>query len=156
MGHRGAYRVRDGDETGAYIRQQWAIHGEKEEIKGLVRDVAETLCRDFSGETKPINSGGVALRHDLFLGRLSAALIDVLYDRCFQSVTTDVPPDISNAGIFEIQLIEWNRWQVNHIPVRFESGEGDIVEHDRAELLATVAFEDGAELDNGMSFRWHK
>jgi len=156
MGHRGAYRVRDGDDVGPYIRQQWAITGDEEEIRELVRSVAETLCTDYSGETQQINSGGVALRHDLFVGRLSAALIDCLYSRPFQSVTTGVPADISNAGIFEIQLIEWNRWQVNHIPVTWDSDNGDTVHHDRAELLASVSFEDGAELENGMNFRWHK
>lgn len=153
MGERSAYRAREGEKTGPMFRRQWYVGDSPEDIENLVRGIAENLM-DSRYEDSEINSGGNALRHDLFLGRLNTALFGALYDSCFQSMVCGTPTDISNHGIYEIELIEWNHWAVNHIPVHWDSDEGETVMERQTQPLAEVWFTSGEPLEKGMEFDW--
>jgi len=107
MGNRAGYRVRDGNKTSHILRKQWAI----EDIGHVVKDVAQMLCTTVRGHDD-INAGTVALRDDLHIGRLAAAMYSVLYRAPFDSIEVDINCDITNAGLYEIELVEWNFWKV--------------------------------------------
>lgn len=146
MGDRAGYRIREGDEVSNLIRKQWQIS----DIKELVSDIAETLLHDYNMQGK-INDGFVALRHDLDIGRLTAALYHAVYDQPFDSIETDpVTCDISDNGLYEIELVEWNHWKVWNYAIGWRDDDQDIFD---PVLIAEVTFEEGKALSDGMTYK---
>ena len=146
MGLRIGYRIRSGDETSAILRKQWKNYA----IDRIVFGTAKTLmtCFVIRGE-KPIGSGLCALRSDLDIGRLSAAMYHTVYSPPFDSIETDpLGCDISDNGLFEIELVEWDHWQINH----YEIGFDDETLSD-PELVAEVRFTEDKPLFEGIDFK---
>jgi len=116
MGERAGYRARQGRITSPILRKQWFIGDSEEELKDLVGKVALKLVEDAWGDPV-INGGGVALRDDLDIGRLTAALYAALYEPPFDSIEFTVDCDIEDHGLYEIELVRWNLWSFNHYKV---------------------------------------
>ncbi len=149
MGERAGYRCRQGEEVSPIFRKQWFIGDGDEELKGFVTAVAGKLMETtrFDGSEPCIADGDVALRDDLWIGRLFPAMLSVLYDPPFDSVETTTNCDISDHGLFEIELWRWNLWSLNHYDVGFMTGElGE------KEILFGVEFVRGKPLKRGV--RW--
>jgi len=139
MGDRIGYRIRSGDESSAILRKQW----QDQSIEEIIVDVAKTLVWGYE-----IGSGMCALRSDLDVGRLAAALYHIVYNPPFDSIHTDpLSCDISDRGLYEIEITEWNFWKVWHYTINYD----DIVISD-PELIAEMRFEDGKPLSDGMTY----
>ena len=147
MGERAGYRVRVGNEVSDILRKQWFVGESKGEIRELIKNVATMLLQEYNGIGK-INSGGVALRNDLDLGRLTASLFATIYTPPFDSIEKTIW-DISDWGLYEIEMVEWNKWIVWNYSVDWE--DNSIKDKEK---LAEVEFKEGKTLDNGMSFVW--
>lgn len=145
MGDKAGYRIRDGDEVSNLIRKQWQI----EDIEDLVTNVAKTLLESYKGQNV-IGDGGVALRNDLDIGRLTAALYHVVYEPPFDSIETNpMSCDISDNGLYEIELVEWNHWKVFNYAFGWKDDDIDLFD---ACLIAEVTFTEGKSLSNGIKF----
>ena len=147
MGDRAGYRVRENDVVSDIIRKQWKISS----IEGVVTDVARTLLTVI-GDGNDIGSGMSALRSDLDIGRLTAALYSVVYNPPFDSIETDpFGCDICDNGIYEIELVEWNHWKVwNYRKVcNYPLRDHDALDR---ELIAEVMFTEGKPLHSGMEY----
>jgi len=119
MGDRVGYRIREDDKVSHLIRKQWKI----DNIKMLVSDVA---------------------------GRLTAALYHVVYNPPFDSIQTDpLSCDISDNGLYEIELVNWNYWKVHNYSIGWE---GDDVHLFDECLIAEVRFTNGKSLTDGMNY----
>ena len=152
MGERAGYRVREGNTVSHILRKQWFIGNRRKDIETLVKKVArKLLINDLIKEgVEEINSGGIALRHDLYIGRLTASLFSVLYEPPFDSIEHSPDCDISDWGLYEIELVEWNRWVIWHYDVAWNDGELE-----NKEKIAEVTFQSGKMLDDGMHFVWY-
>jgi hypothetical protein len=152
MGERAGYRVRQGKLVSPLLRKQWFIGDGEKELKKLVMSVAEKLMSTpYSDEEPKIGSGFVALREDLDIGRLVAALYSVLYKPPFDSIEFSTNCDISDHGIYEIELVRWNLWTVNHYSVRWDS-KNDTEHVGRKKVLFCVKFIPGQTLKNGVQW----
>ncbi len=144
MGDRVGYRIREDDKVSHLIRKQWKI----DNIKMLVSDVAKTLLTDYDGQGK-IGDGGSALRDDLHIGRLTAALYHVVYNPPFDSIQTDpLSCDISDNGLYEIELVNWNYWKVHNYSI----GWDDDIHLFDGHLIAEVRFTNSKSLADGMKY----
>lgn len=154
MGERAGYRVKEKDQVSALLRKQWYLGGNSKAIKAFVTNVATTLLNSGRDEAARVGDGMIALRNDLDLSRLTAAVYAVSYRAPFDSIETNEACDISDHGITEIELVSWNHWKVNHynitdwqVPVEKAEPPGRCV--------AVVKFKEGHTLDNGgMVFTW--
>ena len=145
MGDRAGYRVREGDEVSNIIRKQWKF----DNIKDVVFDVAETLLNSY-GTTVTIGCGLAALRDDLGIGRLTAALYHAVYEAPFDSVETDpLGCDIADNGLYEIELVEWNYWKVFNYSIGWKDKDAHLFDR---ELIAEVRFVEDMLLPSGMEY----
>jgi len=145
MGNRAGYRVREGNKTSHILRKQWAI----EDIGHVVKDVAQMLCTTVRGHGV-VGAGNVALRNDLHIGRLAAAMYSVLYRAPFDSIATGINCDITDAGLYEIELVEWNVWEVWRYPVHLGATSPDTL--GTARLITIVTFTGGKSVEEGMVY----
>jgi len=144
MGDRAGYRIREGDKVSHLIRKQWKV----DDIKMLVSDVVKTLLTDYDGQGK-IGDGSVALRDDLHIGRLTAALYHVVYEPPFDSIETDPHRcDISDNGLYEIELVNWNYWKVHNYSIGWDDDIHLFDEH----LIAEVWFTNSESQTDGMNY----
>ncbi|MHA1368216.1 MAG: hypothetical protein ACTSRA_00685 [Promethearchaeota archaeon] len=140
MGERAAYRVRDGLAFSHMMRKQWYQGGDKESLKSLIERVICTLNGGALGVGSMIF--GSALRPDLDIRRLTAAMYNVLYDPPFDSIEYDYNCDIRDHGLFELEILEWNVWAINHYDIQTD----DIYDKKRLVLV---------KIENGMpEFEW--
>jgi len=124
MGERAGYRARQGRLVSPILRKQWFLGDSEDDLKWLVTEVAKRLLcmtKEYKvlgvkGE-QIINSGLVALRSDLDIHRLTAALYDAVYTPPFDSIEFTYDCDIGDHGLYEIELKRWNVWVVNHYNV---------------------------------------
>ena len=145
MGDRAGYRIKEGDIVSNLIRKQWQI----DDIKELVTDIAKTLLSGYD-EQGTIGDGFVALRNDLDIGRLTAALYHVVYEPPFDSIETDpMACDISDNGLYEIELVERNHWKVFNYSFGWD--DNDITLFDGL-LIAEVTFTEGKSIEDGMKY----
>lgn len=149
MASRAAYRTKKDGEIGVYLRKQNYAGRSKQDMRAWVKAVARNLS---SG--KEVGDGAQALRHDLNISRLNSALIRSLLDPPFDEVHKNKAPDISQNGIFEIEVVEWNRWKVNHVPVDRINGEGEHIEEERQMEVAEITFEENKKLPDAANFEW--
>lgn len=138
MGERAGYRVREGDEVSHILRKQWYTG---DDMDLLVTDVVNVLATGHL-----IGSGRCALRDDLGIGRLSAALFSVVYDAPFDSIEFDTVCDISDHGLYEIEMVEWDHWKVWNYCV---AQDGELL---RRELLTEAFFEVGKAIGEEIRF----
>jgi len=108
MGERAGYRIRIGDKTSMICRRQWYLGGGSEELESLIMEVAQELMDTNASFSDAIGSGAVALRNDLDMSRMFPALVRVVCTTGFDSIEEDVRCDISDHGLFEIEIITWN------------------------------------------------
>lgn len=190
MGERAGYRVaeitRSGKRVESWVaRKQWYLGGSKAELEKWVKDVARVLMSTSAsgllGKAQ-INDGSVALRHDLGIGRLYHALIQATLGSGFESLHPTIQCDIDDHGLFEIEMIKWNEWAINHYKTcrkktkkEFEADKAKaaktkpkvkdatpyVSEFVWGELqpkckLGTVEFANGKGLDDGTTFKWSK
>ena len=149
MGDRAGYRVKEGDEVSNLIRKQWQM----DDIKELVTDVAKTLLNEYDDEAL-IGGGHAALRNDLGIGRLSAALYHVVYEAPFDSIETDpVKCDISDNGLYEIELVEWDYWKVWNYSIGWKDDDRALFD---GQLIAEARFTEGKSLSDGMTYTLHE
>lgn len=146
MGDRAGYRIKEGDEVSNLIRKQCQF----DDIKEVVTEVAKTLLQGYNDE-QTIGGGSVALRHDLNIGRLTAALYHVVYEPPFDRIETNpVTCDISDNGLYEIELVEWNYWKVWNYEVGWRNDDPDIFD---PVLIAEVWFTEGKTLSDGIEYK---
>ena len=144
MGDRIGYRIRSGDETSAIMRKQW----QDQSIEEITVGVAKTLILSNVLGTDVIGSGLCALRGDLDVGRLAAALYHVVYEPPFDSIETDpLTCDIDDNGLYEIEIVEWNHWNIRHYPINYDDTVLSL-----SELVAEVRFTEGKSLADGMKY----
>ena len=145
MGDRVGYRIRDGNNVSHLVRKQWQDYA----IDRIVFGTAKTLMTCFVlGGEKTIGSGICALRSDLELGRLSAALYSVCYEPPFDSIETDpLSCNIEDSGLYEIELVKWNHWEVWHYPIEYTD-----TTLSEPELIAVVHFTEGGTFPEGMDY----
>jgi len=139
LGSRVGYRIRSGDETSAILRKQWM----DQDIKEIVMDIAKTLVWGYKA-----GSGMCALREDLNVGRMSAALYRAVYAPPFDAIETDpITCDITDNGLFVVELVSWNFWRIWHHEIEFD--DETLRE---PELAAEVRFTEGKSLADGMEY----
>ena len=144
------YRIRDGATVSNLLRKQYA----NDDIETIVRDIARKLCEDtrFSHTREyPIGSGMAALRGDLIIGRLTAAMYAVVYTAPFDHIEPDIQCDIDDCGLYEIEIIDWNHWWVWWYPIRYIAECPRYVMQKR-QWVADVEFIDGEPLETGMIY----
>ena len=90
MGNRAGYRCREGEEVSPMLRKQWSVGNTREQIETFVRKVAKVL---MDRETE-IGGGAAALRDDLDIGRLFAAMVHAIYSPPFDSINKEISSDI--------------------------------------------------------------
>jgi hypothetical protein len=170
MGERAGYRIKVGEKTSWICRKQWYLGGSESVLARMAKEVAENLLG--SDEAK-INDGGVALRDDLDMGRMFSALTKVICEDMFESINPDIKCDIGDHGLFEIEMVKWNKWNINHYDTcrektekekwgnkqpdgKYEKGFGGYVwgELQPKAMLGEVGFEKGKTLKDGMKFKW--
>lgn len=164
MGERSAYRTavvnkREGTMYSPYLRKQWFVGDNEEDIKQLVRGVAKGLTyTPHKNEHAEVNSGHISLRHDLTSspGRMFHALVHSIGNLPFDEITKELPPDITNHGIYTIKAEHWDKWVVEQTPVIWvESGDIDQeVLEDETITLAEIKFKRGETVEEGMDFVW--
>lgn len=159
MGERAAYRVSRNGKSMFMIRKQWYEGSTHEELRTLVTNVAQTLMKDKFGlnpntDSILIGGGAVALRNDLGVGRLSMALLLTMSEPPFDEIVEgdNINCDINDHGIFEIELIAWDTWYLNHYPVEY-GNEKNILGDKKH--LATITFAKGKSLADGMNVEYH-
>ena len=133
------------------IRKQWYEGSTHNELKTLIERVAGNLMvqryASFNKESVNIGGGLVALRDDLGIGRLSMALLNALSEPPFDEVVEadDYNCDINEHGIFEINMLTWDTWELNHYNLPYET---DIPSEKRQ--LAIIMFRKGEPFPKGM------
>jgi hypothetical protein len=151
MGERAAYKVSQDGKSMFMVRKQWYLGSSHKELTILVKKIAEKLMTTrFESEKLTINCGSVALRQDLDINRLSMALVLTVGRDGFDEIVLadDLNCDINDHGVYEIDLIKWNIWEINQYDVPWEGPNKDklgIKKH-----LATVTFKEGKTLEDGM------
>ena len=168
MGERAGYRIKGKEGTSPILRKQWFVGDDEKTLHIFIHEVAQTLC-----DGGQIDSGMCALRHDLDVGRLSLAVYHVLYSPPFDSMEFDTNCDISDHGLYEIELVKWNHWKLNHYTIPFLLTEKDIdskdwldeaskkrykqqlKDKDKSTLLADIKFTSDKSLSDGMKITWH-
>jgi hypothetical protein len=163
MGERVAYRASHKGKSLFMVRKQWYLGSTRAELTGLVEEVAGKLMYDGYGLNRGmanIGGGMISLRHDLSLGRLSMALLTAVASPPFDEVVEpdDLNCDINDHGIYEIELIEWNKWYLNQYDVEYhrtweDHGGGSTLGPKRH--LATINFTEGEPLSSGMRMEFH-
>jgi hypothetical protein len=156
MGERAGYRVRQGNEVSNLLRKQWYVGDDETDINALVVGIAQTLMNSpykLAHHDETIGGGGVALRNDLNIGRMTSALYHTIYSPPFDSIENDINCDISDHGIYEIELVAWNKWKIWNIDVEWKP-----LKEGKKKLLAEVSFIEGKELKmgTGILFKWVK
>lgn len=156
MGERAGYRVSSNGKSLFMLRKQWYEGSSHKELTDLIIKVASCLMTDQFSLGRPvlINDGTVALRDDLRIGRLSMALLSALSDPPFNEVVEadDIHCDINDHGIYEIELVEWNKWYLNNYPVLYENKTDKL---GKKIHLATITFTQGKTLSEGMKIEFH-
>jgi hypothetical protein len=156
MGERAAYRVSSKGKSLFMLRKQWYEGSSYEELEALVEKVASQLMsgRFSLGNKILIGDGSVALRDDLQIGRLSMAMLTALSDPPFNEVVEadDIHCDINDHGIYEIELVEWNKWCLNNYPVEYQN-KTDVLGEKKH--LATITFIEGTPFPDGMNIEFH-
>lgn len=144
MGDRAGYRFKGKENhESAYLRKQYAIAENEEDMKVTVKAIAEIL---LNGET--VGSGISALREDLNYcpGRGLHALVKAEGRLPFDQVTQDIPGDIRR--IIEFDVSDPYNWEIRYIP------ESEFEKDSSGDVIAEVEFEKGENLANGMEFKW--
>jgi hypothetical protein len=183
MGERAGYRVSDAKGRVSWIvRHQWYYGGEKVELEVVVGKIAGCLMQSsyMMGEKDlKIDGGMVALRHDLDIARLFSATVKALGSDCFDSLEADIECDINDHGLYEIELVDWNKWNINHYDVdtycirhntpmyrgdhydkyiKNAKGLGDCKTSESRlgpkVTLGVVTFKEDKSLETGMKFKW--
>ena len=140
MAERAGYRVKRGNWMRSDILRKALYIVDDMDL--LVADVANTLANGHV-----IGSYQGALRNDLGIGRLTAALFSTMYDPPFDSIEFDDGDRIADCGLYEIELVEWNHWKVWHHEIDYTG-----IKYDTTKLLAEVRFEEGKSVEDGMKF----
>lgn len=136
MGERIGYRIRDKDGVSDILRKQWM-----EDPRLVTQNTWDML---LNGDK--VGSGMCALRDDLEIGRGFAALVASNYNAPFDSIEKDIHCDISDHGLIEIDVSQYDNWKIYHIPVNWdESGSSEedrslIAEMSDRGYMATVDF----------------
>jgi len=143
MGERAGYRIRQGDKVSHMMRKQLYVGGTTKDFENLCFEIAETLGGNPGG-------GGSALRNDLNIQRMTAALYHVLYTAPFDRICEDANCDITDHGIFEIEFLSWEKWQVNHYVVVYEGNKVG-----EKEVLGTVDVVEGGNGKDILKFTWN-
>lgn len=148
---------------------KWYEEYEAEKAKLLAEGKTEEAGKLYKRE-KPelpkINDGSLALRYDLDQTRLFPAMISALYQAPFNSIHDSLNCDINDHGIYEIELVEWNHWKINHYDVISTAVEGETKRGKRIYkslpdklgekvTLCEVHFQPGMTLEDGTSFTWY-
>jgi hypothetical protein len=88
---------------------------------------------------------------DRDIGRLTAALYHAVYGPPFDSIETDpLGCDISDNGLYEIELVEWNYWKVWNHSIGWREDDAHLFD---AVLIAEVWFTEGKSLSDGMEYK---
>ena len=181
MGERAGYRCRMGKSVSPMLQKKRYVGEDKGSIEFFVRDVATVLLTDYLGKERKIGSGRSALRKDLTIDRLFSAMVHTWYEPPFDKICNGVASDISEHEVFEIELLAWDWWAVNHYPADemwidergeqhtseevgksglcFEKMEWeriDIVKEEKKMPIVTAEFVKGKMLDEGgVNFVWN-
>ena len=157
MGERAGYRVRQGDKVSHIFRKQWYIGGTKKELEELLTKVCDTLRGtnyQWGVPFPPINGNiDSALRSDLGIARVSAALFASLYTPPFDGIHLDERCDLSDHGIFEIELLSWDKWQLNHYKVTMNPDHDTVGPKKVVGEINVVKDTDGCH-GKGLEFKW--
>jgi hypothetical protein len=138
MSESAGYRCRMGNDISPMLRKQYYIGSDTENLKDFIFSTAKVLIGD---ESNKIGSGQGALRDDLDIDRLFAAMAYILYVPPFDGIYKEDAPNIGDFGIYEVEILEWNEWNLNNYP----SGYTDL-EDDKTTLLHAV-FTEGETLE---------
>ena len=181
MGERAGYRCRQGESVSPMLRKQWYVGEDRESIEFFVKDVAKVLLMNYLGKEEKIGSEESALRKDLNIDRLFSAMVHTRYSPPFDEICNGVASDISDHGVFEIELLAWDWWAVNHYPVdemwidekgeqhtseeveksglcfeKMEWERMDVVREEKKMPIVTAEFVEGKMLDKGgVNFVWN-
>ena len=100
--------------------------------------------------TEDVIGGGMcALRSDLCLERMSAALYRVAYTPPFDSIEIDpLSCNIEDNGLHEIELVKWDHWKIWHYPIEYTD-----TTLSEPELIAVVHFTEGGTFPEGMDYK---
>jgi len=159
MGERAAYKVTVKGKSLFMVRKQWYLGSTHNDLKTIAYNVAKSLMVDRSGISCgvpiKIGDGMIALREDLGIGRLSMALLLSVSSPPFDELveSDNLNCDISDHGIFEIEMLSWNHWQINHYPVTWSKGEPDRL--GEGKTLCSITFEKGKTLEKGTKIKWY-
>ena len=138
-------------ERSPMLRKQWFIGNEEEIIRNFVLGTAKVLMSGYSDGGKKIGSGTTALRNDLDIDRLFAAMVKTIYNQPFDSIYAGIAPDIANNGIYEIEMLDWNLWNINNYSVESHLKKDIIGEK---KILGVASFGEGKMLNDGFKFEW--
>ncbi len=146
MGDSVGYRIKEGGNVSNLIRTQWMAC----EIKETVTDIARALLDRYGG-CGVIGDGSVGLRNDLSIGRMTSALYHVVRTAPFDRIETDpMECDITDNGLYEIELIRWNYWKVFQYPIPIGTPDASAI---KKRMVAAVMFTEGKTLDDGMNYK---
>ena len=151
MGERAAYRVKSKYEISPSLRKQWGPCRTESLIEIIINCVKILLnCDEDVLDEVKIGDGFTALRDDLedSPGRLFLALCYTLAEPPFDEITNE-PADISDHGLFEIEIKKWNHWIVWHYNVKWK--DDSIIKGSKRKVLE-VKFEKGKTIKDGMKF----
>lgn len=169
MGQRAGYGIRatyygsKRKKTSPILRKQCYWGGSKEDLEAIIKNIAGKLTagyeeRDFSRIVEgviPVGDGFCALRYDLDFGRLASAMFNALYRPPFDSIETTINCDINDHGLFEIELIKWNEWKINHYWLKSINPIAFTYKLHNKKILGKVFFESGKKITNGgIRFEW--
>jgi hypothetical protein len=142
MSESAGYRCRWKENISPMLRKQYFIGRNNKILKDFIFDTAKVLV----GDTNIIGSRLEALRGDLYIDRLFGAMVYVLYKPPFDGIFEGDAPDIEDFGIYEIEMLKWNKWNLNN----YSSGYMDL-EDDKTTILHAV-FIEGETLEKGLKF----
>jgi hypothetical protein len=157
MGERAGYRIREDNVVSDICRKQWYLGGDKHSLEYLVTEVAKKVTGGGYGKVDAkIGGGMVALRDDLGLNRLFPALVKTICEGGFDSIEKDINCDISDHGLFEIEIKEWNVWMINHYGINWKNYKNYWKDYSIGDktILGAAIFETGKSLSKGTRFEW--
>jgi hypothetical protein len=87
----------------------------------------------------------------LNLERLTAAMYRATYNPPFDTIENDLECDIHDHGLYELELLRWNWWAVNHYELSWAKPEAN---HKDRVILATFKFRTDTYIWEGVTFDW--
>jgi hypothetical protein len=151
MGERAGYRVRANNKVSPILRKHWYLGDSKPDIKKIVINTCANLMSEYHIEL--INSGSSALRHDLDFGRLTLAFFNAVYSRPFDSLNEDENCDISDHGLYELEMKEWNRWEFKNYEIDDCCKELRI---SKPITICEILIEKDKLIKEGIHFHWNE